>query len=109
MRLFVLISCLTLLLISCNDDKSKNPEWEYRVVPLLGKSTSDFNSCAFMDYMDWEKSLNLCSAGGWELVCTYTTIETVYPNFGDEQYHTGIKENTRTDNIYFVFKRKKKE
>jgi len=33
--------------------------------------------------------------------------ETVHPNFGNEQYVSGIEPNVRTAEIDFVFKRKK--
>jgi hypothetical protein len=42
---------------------------------------------------------------GWELVDTYTEIYTLFPNFGQKGYHTGMKENVKVKNICFVFKR----
>jgi len=42
---------------------------------------------------------------GWELVNSYTETNTVHPNFGSSEYVTGIRENTRTSVLNFVFKR----
>ena len=42
---------------------------------------------------------------GWELVSTYTEVATVFPNFGNSEYVTGIRENVRTNVVNFVFKR----
>jgi hypothetical protein len=42
---------------------------------------------------------------GWELVSTYTEIATAFPNFGNSEYVTGIRENVRTSVVNFVFKR----
>ena len=42
-----------------------------------------------------------------ELVDVYTIEETVHPNFGNEEYVTGLRENTRTASINYVFKRRK--
>lgn len=123
MRQSVFIFLIALLLSACNSNTS-NFQWEYRIVPLIGQAlpatylkgdkaqlnnTSEFESLKFMKPVDWEQSLNLYGKDGWELVSTYSTIETVFPNFGDKQYHTGVKENTRTNTIYFVFKRKKEK
>ena len=42
---------------------------------------------------------------GWELVSTYTETATAFPNFGNSDYVTGIRDNTRTSVVNFVFKR----
>jgi hypothetical protein len=42
---------------------------------------------------------------GWELVSTYTEIGTSFPNFGNSEYVTGLRDNTRTCVVNFVFKR----
>ena len=42
---------------------------------------------------------------GWELVSTFTEVATAFPNFGNSEYVTGIRENVRTSVVNFVFKR----
>lgn len=49
--------------------------------------------------------LDSLGADGWELTDVYTTVETVHPNFGNAQYVTGLQPNTRTAEVYYVFKR----
>ena len=44
-------------------------------------------------------------AGGWELVGVVDDIRTSFPNFGDMEYHTGMKSNTHTKGAYLIFKR----
>ena len=41
----------------------------------------------------------------WELVSAYTETGTAFPNFGSSEYVTGIRDNTRTSVVNFVFKR----
>lgn len=105
-------------LVACN--KQEAPQWEYRVIPMTGSKLptvyspndkdallqrSDFQALEFMS-SNFDTMLNSYGKDGWELVNVYTTTETVFPNFGDAEYHTGVKENTRTQTINFVFKRR---
>lgn len=83
---------------------SSNNNWEYKTVTITGKSDSEFVSNTFNVT---DEDLNLLGAEGWELVNVYTLQETVFPNFGNEKYVTGIRENTRTKSINYVFKRRK--
>lgn len=112
----VMFTCL--LFCSCgNKDKL---QWEYCVIQLEGSQTprvyaaceaealkkaSVYKPLYMPETDDLMMVLNNCGQDGWELVGIYTTTETVFPNMGDEQYHTGIKENTRTQSVNFVFKR----
>lgn len=81
-------------------------KWEYKVVTVKGeeKEVSKFDSNKF-DVSD--ESLNLFGKDGWELVDIYETTETVHPNFGNNEYVSGIQPNVRTAGINFFFKRKK--
>lgn len=81
---------------------SSNNNWEYKTVTITGESDSEFVSNTFNVT---DEDLNLFGAEGWELVNVYTLQETVFPNFGNEKYVTGIRENTRTKSINYVFKR----
>lgn len=96
-----------LLLSSCGKD---NTRWEYQVLEfrdnnILANSGIDSSFYPAM-FDDPTSELNKLGEEGWELVSTYTAIETKFPNFGNKEYVTGIKENTRTAKICFVFKRK---
>lgn len=77
--------------------------WEYKVVTVEGTTTTDY---APRTYDVANDDLNLFGKEGWELVDVYTITETVHPNFGNAEYVTGIRENTRTRSVNYVFKRK---
>ena len=96
-KLFVsLVAAIALTACSSN--------WEYKVVTVDGTSTSEFSPNSFNVSLE---DLNLFGAEGWELVDVYTVVETVHPNFGNSEYVTGLRENTRTSSINYVFKRRK--
>ena len=102
MKKFILVFCLISALMSCG---SKNEQWEYKVVKVAGKEAdyaADFGKLAFADQTPM---LNKMGKEGWELVSTYTETGTAFPNFGNSEYVTGIRDNTRTVVINFVFKR----
>jgi len=43
--------------------------------------------------------------GGWELAGTAMEIETAYPNFGKDEYVTGLRENVRPQALLMVFRK----
>lgn len=100
MKNLFLIGAFALFISSCTSN------WEYKIVKVKGveKETSKFDSNKF-DVTD--ESLNLFGKDGWELVSVYENTETVHPNFGNNEYVTGMQPNVRTAEINFVFKRKK--
>lgn len=98
-KLFVILS-LVLAMTAC----SMKNKWEYKIVTIEAKSGTDFAPNTFSISSE---DLNLFGMEGWELVDVYTTLETVHPNFGNSEYVTGIRENTRTESVNYVFKRKK--
>jgi hypothetical protein len=55
-----------------------------------------------------EAKLAQMGAAGWELVGTILENETVYPNFGDSQYVTGLQPNMRPQRALLLFKRQLK-
>lgn len=97
----VCLCAICVLCFSCNSTK-----WEYKVVKVKGadKDVSKFNSQRF-DVSD--EALTAFGKEGWELVGLYELTETVHPNFGKEEYVTGLQPNVRTSELNFVFKRKK--
>ncbi|GEM_PF-622624 len=98
MKKLILVGCVIAMLVSCNDNK----HWEYKVVEAVGIRIGDQRAIVFGDQTSM---LNEMGRDGWELVSTYTEVETVFPNFGNSEYVTGIRDNHRTYAINFVFKR----
>lgn len=102
MKKFILVFGLIAVLVSCGN---KNEQWEYKVVKVAGKEAdfaADFGTLIFADQT---AMLNKMGKEGWELVSTYTETGTAFPNFGNSEYVTGLRDNTRTVVLNFVFKR----
>lgn len=78
--------------------------WEYKTVSIEGQSITKYSSNEFQLP---DSTLNAMGKEGWELSTSYTTTETTHPNFGSEEYVTGLQPNVRTKSIVFVFKRSK--
>lgn len=117
MKKLYVLSLLLLALCGCSFQFNSSSEkeqtlWEYKEITMFGKvqkSNSLFSSnvenTKTRDFPDVSERLNNLGKEGWELVGMYTTQETVFPNFGNEDYHTGIKTNTRTKEVVFILKR----
>ena len=82
-------------------------KWEYKIVSVKGEEQETRAKYRSNKFDVSSESLNLFGKDGWELVDIYEKIETVHPNFGNEEYVSGIQPNVRTSEINFVFKRKK--
>ena len=105
MKKFLMIGCLIATLLSLESCNNKPETWEYKVVKVAGKEAEyreDFGSLVFSDQT---AMLNKMGKEGWELVSAYTETGTAFPNFGSSEYVTGIRDNTRTSVVNFVFKR----
>lgn len=100
MKKLMILGTACLMLAACG-----NTKWEYKVVSMTGNKTNDYSSTIFSDPTGM---LDNMGKEGWELVDTYTETSTAFPNFGNDQYVTGLKPNTRTSVVNFVFKRKSK-
>ena len=101
MKKILLAFCMVALLASC----SKNSPWEYKVVKVAGKLAETLADYGALVYGDQTAMLNKMGKEGWELVSTYTETATAFPNFGNSDYVTGIRDNTRTSVVNFIFKR----
>ena len=101
MKKILLAFCMVALLASC----SKNSPWEYKVVKVAGKPAETLADYGALVYGDQTAMLNKMGKEGWELVSTYTETATAFPNFGNSDYVTGIRDNTRTSVVNFIFKR----
>lgn len=96
MRKALLLTITILALTSCTKT------WEYKSVTLEGQSIAKYTTNILENP---DSCLNVMAKDNWELVSTYTTVETVHPNFGNEEYVTGLQPNTRTNSVVLIFKR----
>ena len=107
MKKVLFLCCLLAgMLVSCSP---KEQSWEYKVVKVAGKDAERLADYGPLVYGDQSPMLNKLGREGWELVDIYTEVATAFPNFGNSEYVTGIRENVRTSVINFVFKRPYKE
>jgi hypothetical protein len=100
MKKWLLFFLLGFVLVSCTS------KWEYKIVSVKGNEQDTMAEFKTNKFDVSDESLNLFGKDGWELVGVYEEIETVHPNYGNEEYVTGIQPNMRTSEINFVFKRK---
>ena len=101
-KTFLLCCLLAGILVSCTP---KDQAWEYKVVKVAGKDAAVLADYGPLVYGDQTPMLNKMGKEGWELVDIYTETATEFPNFGNSEYVTGIRENVRTSVVNFVFKR----
>lgn len=114
------IAVIASAMCGCN---KKPIQWEYKVITIKEDNGLDalkkeldlalgrvcIEAAGKRELPDPTSKLNEMGEKGWELVDTYTTTETVFPNYGDPNMHVGMKSNTRTSTICFVFKRPKQK
>lgn len=99
--LSIAVTLSALAMTSCQEDA----QWEYRVLTVEGEQ--NYNGDFFpMSFTDPSSKLNALGKEGWEVVTSYTEVQTVHPNYGNSEYVTGLQPNTRTSTINFVLKRK---
>jgi hypothetical protein len=78
-------------------------EWEYRVIHFPAESAEDLSSRSVnIDITD----LQAAGKNGWEIVGQWVEHETVFPNFGRNEYVTGLQPNFRTSKLSILLKRK---
>lgn len=99
MRKILLFICIALFASSCG-----KKQWEYKTISINGQ-TGIYGDMSNTTFNDQTATFNKLGKEGWELVGTYTEINTAFPNFGSSEYVTGIRTNTRTTVVNFVFKR----
>jgi len=81
-------------------------QWEYKVITVesdLSRTGPDAMS-SFTVKVD-EDTLNSLGLANWELVGSYVEHNTSFPNFGNDEYVTGIRPNVRPSAVVFIFKR----
>lgn len=102
MKRLLFVCCMIATLASCGN---KNQAWEYKVIKVAGQDATIMEDYGPKVFEDQTQMLNKMGKDGWELVDTYTEIGSAFPNFGNKDYVTGIRENTRTTVLNFIFKR----
>jgi hypothetical protein len=91
-----------------NNTTSQRVTWEYKIISSNNHYNDDDTKEGPWFISNQELMLNKMGIEGWELVSTYTEIATAFPNFDwRDNYISGIRSNTRTTVINFVFKRPK--
>ena len=78
-------------------------EWEYRVMEFPAKP-GDKNATRTVD-LDIEE-LQMAGKNGWEIAGQWLEHETVFPNFGKDEFVTGLQPNFRPSKLLILLKRK---
>lgn len=52
-----------------------------------------------------DAQLNALGLQGWELTGSYLEMETAFPNFGNSDYVSGLKDNVRPRRLVLMLKR----
>jgi hypothetical protein len=83
--------------------------WEYKVLkveaePNTSQSKRETERAGLIELP--ESKLNRLGLEGYELISLVVEFETVWPNFGDREFVTGIQPNVRPSAIVMTFKRK---
>jgi hypothetical protein len=86
------------------------PKYEYKVLRLFAgsKDRTGAGALSFTSIQIPDTDLATIGAEGWELVGTLLEMETAFPNFGKEEYVTGLQPNIRPQSAILLFKREKK-
>mgnify|MGYP001252815958 FL=1 len=88
---------------------SSQPRWEYQYIREFQETPRDRNgSDAFKATMinPSPSKINALGEQGWELAGCYLEPETAWPNFGKDEYVTGLQPNVRAQSIVMIFKRR---
>lgn len=105
MKYLFLSSLFLLLSISCSENKKY---WEYKIIYYTGYYSRDGSEAfKYQTITPNETELTKLGEEGWEIATSYLEMETAYPNFGRDDYHTGIKENVRPQRLVIILKRLK--
>ena len=109
----VVASFATMMLVACGGSEDGTPQasmqWEYREEVMVGRESDKRADFQALTFEDPTPMLNKLGAQGWELVGTYSEVNTVFPCFGNPNYVNGLRDNARTNAVHFVFKRKIKQ
>jgi hypothetical protein len=87
-----------------------DPQWEYKKLVFLTDKRHDrtgFGALSYSSIQLDESRLESMGSKGWELATSYLEMETAFPNFGKEDYVTGLQPNIRPQSLVLIFKRPK--
>ena len=91
------------------------PNWEYQTVEILAETSGtasilgeNYEKLAYKTIPEFSTKLDSMGSQGWELVSSFLEHETAHPNFGNEDYVSGLQPNTRPQKLVLIFKRPKK-
>ena len=89
------------------------PEYEYCVKQYFPEESHERTGDNFADTAAYttiavnNDELNSLGAQGWEIVTSYIETETAWPNFGNNDYVTGLQPNVRPQSLVVILKREK--
>jgi predicted Zn finger-like uncharacterized protein len=82
-------------------------DWEYKVVTLTsGLSRTGSEAFEISTLVPSDESLNAYGKDGWELVSTHIERETAHPNYGNDDYVSGLQPNVRPQRLVMFLKRR---
>jgi hypothetical protein len=87
---------------------SSELKWEYKVMTVYPEDSYERTgdeAWRIKTILPSETELIKLGNEGWELVSSYVEMETAFPNFGNDEYVTGIRENVRPQKLVLIFKR----
>ena len=87
--------------------KLTEPSYEYQVVSVSGNISYYEDKEGRKEISSVEIREALEEYPDWELVDVIEEVETVFPNFGNEKYVTGIQPNVRTWRVQLILRKRK--
>lgn len=103
-RIAITILLSAILILSLVANLNTTQKWEYKVVYISTLNPDEMGSTHIT--INEEELISL-GQDGWELVNAYSEMETTWPNFGNEEYVTGLQPNVRPQFTTLIFKRPK--
>lgn len=107
-RVYIVLTLFIILTSIVSSNTLTVTEWEYKVVtyrPIDNISRDGEPAFKYTTIHPNESELYGFGVAGWELVTSYLEMETAYPNFGAQDYVTGIQPNVRPQKLVLIFKR----
>jgi hypothetical protein len=88
------------------------PQWEYRTIRVLTSQQSERTGLQAMKYSSIDSDslaaqMQALGREGWEIVGSTVEMETAWPNFGRDDYVTGLQPNIRPQSMLVILKRKR--